>query len=230
MKLIVPIFLNTIAAQARQSTGHPFDATRISASIDSFAIVTGVTNRRTVGTVVQTIALDRGLIRVAIDYSLGPATQQRVEMAMDGKSLAPVAHWETLTRRGLGETRGEVMFRDGRARGAYILSKGVIDVPVDSGVVDDDASTMLLSALPLDSAKSFTFRTFASPGRVEVTRVQVAGIDTITIPLGTFRAHRLVVMARDTSNVFVSVAPPHQVLLVRLSDGSQEMQLLNRRR
>jgi hypothetical protein len=229
MKQMIPVFVIVLLAGTRgQSTGHPFDASAINSSIDSFVVVTGVTTPRTVGHVVQTIARERGAIRLAVDYNLG-ATMQRVEMVMDGNSLAPMAHWESLIRRGLGETRGEMQFRDGRARGVYILSKGVVDVPIDTGVVDDDASTALLAALPLDTGRTFTFRTFASPGRVEVTRVQVAGIETVTVPAGRFETWRLTVMARDTSNVFVSTGIRRRVVLVRLSDGSQEMRLVNKR-
>lgn len=227
MKLLVTCVLVGLAAFSRQSTGHPFDARRISPSIDTFAIVTPVTGARPAGLVVQTIARDRDVLRVAIEYQLGQTTQ-RVEMAMNGSTLAPLAHHESLTRRGLGTTRGEVYFRDGRARGAYILSKNIVDVPLDSGIVDDDMSTVLLAALPLDSAKSFVFRTFAAPGKVEITRVLVAGLDTVSVPAGRFEAYRLTVMARDTSSVFVSTALPRRVVLVRLGDGSQEMRLINR--
>lgn len=228
MKIATSVLLVVLIAASGQSSGHPFDATRIAAGIDSFAIVTPVT-QRTAGYVVQTVARDGGNIRMAIDYDLGP-TVQRVEMMMNGRTLAPVAHWEGLTRRGRGDTRGEVRFTDGRARGAYILSRGVIDVPVDTGLVDDDASTALLAALPLDTGRAFTFRTFASPGQVEITRVTVGGIDTVTVPAGRFETYRLEVMARDTSTVFISRAAPYRVVLVRLRDGSQEMRLINRGR
>jgi hypothetical protein len=216
-----------LGAQSEQRAGHPFEPARLRSGIDSFALVMRVTGDRPAGYVVQTIARDGGNLRMAVDYDLG-ATIQRVEMMMDARTLAPMAHWEGLRRRTGGETRGEVQFRNGRARGAYILSKGVIDIPIDTGLVDDDASTALLAALPLDSARSFTFRTFASPGQVEITRIQVAGIETVTVPAGRFEAYRLVVMARDTSSVFVSTASPRRIVLVRLSDGSGEMRLLNR--
>src|SRR5207253_1280639 len=114
-----------------------------------------------------------------------------------------------------GDANGELMFSDGRVRGAYIMSRGIIDLPLEQGIIDDDAATMLLATLPLDSARAFTFRSFASPGRVETTRVEVAGIDTVSVPAGRFVAHRLVVMARDTSNVFVSTSLPRRVVLVR---------------
>jgi hypothetical protein len=151
-------------------------------------------------------------------------------MAMDPRTLAPLAHWETLSRRGLGDASGEILFRDGRARGAFILSRGLIDIPLDTGIVDDDASTALLVALPIDSMRAFTFRTFASPGEVQITRVRVEGLDTVTVPAGRFAAHRLLVMARDTSRVYISATPPRRVVLVRLGSGSQEMRLINARR
>lgn len=228
MKQLIPVFVIALAGWRGQSAGHPFDASAINASIDSFVVVTGVTTPRTVGHVVQTIARERGAIRLAVDYSLG-TTFQRVEMVMDGKTLAPMAHWESLSRPGRGQARGEVQFKGGRASGAYILSKAVFDVPVDPDLVDDDASTALLAALPLDTGRTFTFRTFASPGHVETTRVQVAGVESVTVPAGRFDTWRLVVMARDTSTVFVSTGIRRRVVLVRLGDGSQEMRLVNKR-
>jgi hypothetical protein len=232
MKRLIPFFLVTLAAaQARQSPGHPFEPALIVASIDSFVIVTKVTSGgwRPVGGLIQTVARDSAAIRMSVDYAF-PDSKQRVEVAMDAKTLAPLAHWETLSSRGKGDTHGEVMFREGRARGAFILSKRVFDVAIDTGIVDNDASTALLSTLPLEINRTFTFRGFVSPGQMEVTRVHVASIDTVTVPAGRFPSYRLLVMARDTSNVFISRSSPRRVVLVRLGDGSQEMRLISSRR
>jgi hypothetical protein len=230
MRLILVAAALAGAAAIPYSPGHPFDPSRIAPASDSFVVVTRAAGGawRPVGGVIQTVARDSNAIRIAVEYAF-PDSKQRVEMAMDPASLAPLAHWETLTRRGLGDASGEILFRDGRAKGAFILSKGVIDVPLDTGIVDDDASTALLPSLPLDSLRSFNFRTFASPGEVQVTRVRVEGLDTVSVPAGRFVVHRLVVMARDTSRVFVSTSAPRRVVLVRLGDGSQEMRLVNRR-
>ena len=231
MKRLIPLLGLVVAATTGQSTGHPFVASRIVPASDSFVIVTRVNGGpwRPAGGLVQTIARDTTAIRIAVEYSF-PDTRQRVEMAMHPTTLAPLAHWETLSRRGVGDATGEVMFRDGRARGAFILSKTLIDVPLDSGIVDDDASTALLATLPLDSARDFSFRAFASPGELQVTRVRVEAIDTVTVPAGKFAAHRLLVMARDTSHVYVSTTMPRRVVLVRLGNGLQEMRLINGRR
>jgi hypothetical protein len=228
---LIILLVAGLGANRPQQTTHQFDPSKLRASSDSFVVVrldsTG--KWRTVGGVVQTIAHDSAAIRLAVEV-LFPGSRQRVEMAMDPKTLAPIAHWETLTNRERGETKGEVMFRDGRARGAFILSKGVIDMPVDTGLVDDDASTALLATLPLDSARAFSFRTFASPGKVETTRVRVDGTEIVRTLAGDFHTHRLVVMARDTSTVFVTTTPPHRVVLVRLAGGTQEMRLINPQR
>ena len=89
---------------------------------------------------------------------------------------------------------------------------------------------MLLTGLPLDTGKAFAFRVFGSPGQVETTRVRVAGRETVEVPAGRIPSYRLVVMARDTSTVFISQATPRRVVLVRLGDESQEMRLINARR
>jgi hypothetical protein len=182
---------------------------------------------RPIGGVVQTIARDTAAVRISVDYAF-PNSQQRVEMAMHRTTLAPLAHWESLSRAGRGDVTGEMMFEGGRARGAFITSKGIIDTPIDTGIVDNDASTALLATLPLQVGRAFTFRSFASPGQVEVTRVSVAAIDTVTVPAGRIPSYRLTVMSRDTSQVFVSTAEPRRLVLVRLGDGSQEMRLVNR--
>jgi hypothetical protein len=135
----------------------------------------------------------------------------------------------TLDANGRVASPGQVVFRDGRAKGAFLLSKSVFDIPLDSGIVDDDASTALLTALPLDSATEFTFRTFASPGELQVTRVRVMGDSTLSVPAGKFTTHHLLVMSRDTSHVFLSSARPRRVVLVRLANGLQEMVLINKR-
>jgi hypothetical protein len=213
MKHLIPAVLIAIGLGAvGQAPGHPFDAASITASLDSFVLVTPVTGPKPVGYVVQTIARDRdNNLRVAVDYDLGPSAQ-RVEMLMHGRTLAPIGHWEGLTRRGRAgqQLTGEVRFRDGRASGAYILSKRVFDIPLDTG-------------------RAFTFRTFASPGQVELTRVKVEAIDTVSVPAGVYEAYRLRVIARDTSAVFISTITPRRTLLVRLANGSSEMQLKSHR-
>ena len=233
MKTLVTalVLVSALAATTPQSSGHPFDPTRIASRADSFVVVTRVTGGEwaVIGGVVQTVARDSTAIRLGLD-AVFTDSKQRIEMAMHPATLAPLAHWERISRRGQGDANGELMFSDGRVRGAYILSKGIIDLPLDKGIVDDDAATMLLATLPLDSARAFSFRTLASPGKVETTRVEVKGIDTVSVPAGRFVAHRLVVMARDTSDVFVSTTLPRRVVLVRLANGSTEMRLVNGRR
>jgi hypothetical protein len=226
--LVTALFVAGVAATAQQSPGHPFNPSRIVPSADSFVVVTRVTGGDwgAIGGVVQTVVRDTNAIRMSLD-AVFMDSKQRIEMAMHPGTLAPLAHWEKVSRKGQGDANGELMFSDGRVRGAYILSKGVIDLPLERGIIDDDAATMLLATLPLDSARAFSFRTFASPGKVETTRVEVVGIDTVSVPAGRFVAHRLVVMARDTTNVFVSTTPPRRVVLVRLANGSTEMRLIN---
>src|SRR4051812_6082046 len=119
MKTFVTALLVTFTvAAAPQSAGHPFDPTRIVASADSFVVVTRVTGNdwRVIGGVVQTIARDTNAIRMSLDAAFMDS-KHRIEMAMHPTSLAPIAHWEKISRRGQGDANGEVMFSDGRVRG-----------------------------------------------------------------------------------------------------------------
>src|SRR3954468_4400337 len=111
MRPLIPgLALVLVAATTAQSPGHPFDPSKIAASIDSFVIVTRVTpgTWRPAGGLVQTVARDTNAIRIAVDYAF-PDSRQRVEMAIHPSTLAPIAHWESLARRGR-TTSGEVFF------------------------------------------------------------------------------------------------------------------------
>jgi hypothetical protein len=231
MKLLVPIVLGVVggvgAVAGEQSLGHPFDPARIVPSIDSFALVMRVTGDRPAGYVVQTIAREPKVVRMATEYNVGPS-RQRIEMAMDSATLAPLMHWENITVNGR-EARGEVHFTNGHATGAYIRAKSIIDVPIPAGVIDEDAGTALLPTLDLEKQQPTSFRMFGAPGMMSTTRVEMLGIDTVSVPAGTYEAFRLKVMARDTSEIFVSTIRPRRVLLVRLGDRSGEMRLISHR-
>jgi hypothetical protein len=228
MKILIPFLIGAVGAAAvRQSAGHPFDPARVVPSIDSFALVTRVTGEKPAGYVVQTIARQPKVVRIATEYDLGDL-KQRIEMAMDSATLTPLMHWESIVAAGR-EARGEVHFTDGRASGAYIRAKSIIDVPVPAGVIDEDAGTALLPALDLDKLQPVSFRMFGPPGVLSTTRVEALGIDTVSVPAGTYEAFKLRVMARDTSEIFISTVRPRRVLLVRLGDHSGEMRLISHR-
>jgi hypothetical protein len=231
MKRLLSRAIVVLAATAAQSPGHPFDPSLITPGADSLVIETRADPKapwRATGGLIQTVARDTNAIRISVDIEFANSAQ-RVEMAMHPESLAPLAHWETLNANGRAASPGQVIFRDGRAKGAFLLSKSVFDIPLDSGIVDDDASTVLLTALPLDSEKEFSFRTFASPGELQLTRVRVVGDSTFSVPAGNFTTRHLLVMSRDTSHVYVSTSKPRRVVLVRLGTGLQQMVLYNKR-
>src|SRR3954469_5015524 len=183
MRLLVPIAVAAGVmgtAVLGQSSGQPFDPARITPSIDSFALVLRAAGEKPAGYVVQTIAREPKVVRMAIEYDLGPS-KQRIEMAMDSATLAPLMHWENVTV-GAREAHGEVHFTNGHATGAYIRAKSIIDVPVPLGVIDEDASTALLPALDLDRQEMISFRMFGAPGEISTTRVEMLGKDTVNVP------------------------------------------------
>ena len=205
---------------------HPFTPASLRFATDSFALVTRVTGAPPAGYVIQTISREGDHIRIVVDYDLIGALRQRVNMEMDGTTLAPIRHTETVQQPGRGQVRADIVINNGRAKGDFVRALAMVDVPVDADAIDDEASTALLPSLPLRDGYATSFTTFAAPGRTETTRVTVTGRETVAVPAGTFEAFRLVVMARDTSYVFVTTSSPRRVVLVRLPDGSGEMRLL----
>lgn len=227
MKQILSVLAMALAASAaQQPAGHPFHSGQLRTGTDSFALFSPPSRPTPAGYVVQSVLRDRDSIRIVVDYDLGRALRQRVEMLMSGSTLAPISHAETAQSAGRAAVRAEVRFRGGRAVGDFLRERAPVDAPIDAGVIDDEAATALLTTLPLVDGYRTSFQTFASPGRVETTRLSVLGRDTITVPAGHFETFRVEVMGRDTSHIFITTRAPRRVVLVRLLDGSGEMRLL----
>ena len=67
-----------------------------------------------------------------------------------------------------------------------------VDTTVPAGTIDDNALTLLLTALPLEQGKTFHLNVFSSgDGTTKVASVMVGGIEQVVVPAGTIAAYRL---------------------------------------
>jgi zinc protease len=67
-----------------------------------------------------------------------------------------------------------------------------VDTTVPTGTIDDNALTLLLTALPLEQGKTFNLNVFSSgDGVTKVVSVKVGGVEQVVVPAGTIPAYRL---------------------------------------
>jgi hypothetical protein len=103
-----------------------------------------------------------------------------------------------------------------------------IDTTLVPGTIDDNALSMLLPALPLAEGKSFILNVFSSgEGTTKVVTVKVAGMESITVPAGTFPAYRLELSGMQLPVVMhVSAASPRRVIRVAPTGAPLVFQLV----
>lgn len=100
-----------------------------------------------------------------------------------------------------GGTRFVLTYAQGRVRGS--LSADGAEDPVDADLggeafADGACSGIVLAALPLAVGYQAEFRAFNLRARKAVTkRIRVEGLETVTVPAGTFKAFKAVVTTTD---------------------------------
>ncbi len=193
----------------------PFDAARVVARSDSFAVMV---QGRQVGGIRETIAAADGGFRLTSVQALA-GMNQSTEVRFS-KSLAMTSV------RQEGQARGqamkiEVTYAGGRARGTATtpgpqgMKTIAVDTTVPAGAVDDNALQALLPALPLGAGRSFQVPVFASgQGTSKVMTVAVSGSESVTVPAGTFEAWKVDVTGGQVPVIFwISKTSPRVVKL-----------------
>jgi zinc protease len=114
-------------------------------------------------------------------------------------------------------------YSGGRVKGTVVVPQGTgepksmtIDTTAAPGTVDDISVNLVLPALPLAEGKTFSVPVFsANDGATKVLTVRVAGIESVTVPAGTFQAYRLELAGMQVPIVcHVSTASPRRLLRV----------------
>lgn len=97
------------------------------------------------------------------------------------------------------QTEIHLTYANGRVKGTAMAPQQggtpkqiTVDTVAPPGTIDDNALGVLLAALPLEQGKSFNLTVFSSgEGASKVVTVKVAGVESVTVPAGTFPAYRL---------------------------------------
>ena len=159
----------------------------------------------------------------------GGVVQQGTTLRMDA-ALAP----RMLEQRGKmqgQETKGDVTFAGGRAKGAATAAspQGIkpvtIDVELPAGTLDDNAVALALPLLRWAPGAKHTLSIFSSgKGTVTPLTMTVTGTEQVAVPAGTFEAYRIEQTGGEQPiTYFVATAAPHRLL--KVSTGPVELVL-----
>jgi hypothetical protein len=104
-----------------------------------------------------------------------------------------------------------------------------VDVQLPSGAIDDNALQFLLSTLTLKTGAKYDVDMFSSgKGEVKKVALTVGEQESVTVPAGTFHAHRVRLEGGASPVSFwVSAAPTQRVVKISL-EGSPMSFLLVR--
>jgi hypothetical protein len=229
LKAIAPVRIVDVAGHALspaalvpQSGRLPLDPTQIRVGRDSFTVLI---QGAPVGT--RTTLLQRTADSLVFTESLTvpPEAATVIIALLDPSDLTTKALDQSGTA---GGQRSEIhlRFAAGRVKGRAILPQPggapvaiAIDTAIASGpYYTEFASNVLIRALPLRPMATFSIPVFSVGDRVVRTlNVQVAGMDTLTVPAGTFRALKVTVSGGEIPMAFyVSEASPRRILKVEI--------------
>ena len=114
----------------------------------------------------------------------------------------------------------------GRVKGSAIVPQQsgtprtvAIDTAIAPGTYDDNAINVIVLALPLDTGKRFAVNGFsAGDASTKVLTVTVAGLDSVTVPAGTFVAFKVEVSGGGAPFVlYVSRDAPRRIVKVEIA-------------
>lgn len=159
------------------------------------------------------------------EETVTPGGGQRTRIA-----LATDASPRSVAQQGLGRGVGvftDITYAGGRVKGrhgvrtaaAAPIDTSDIELAVPAGVVDDNALSFLLTALPWAEGATWTFPLFSSGKReVSARTLRVMEAESVTVPAGTFETWRADMDAGDNIITFnVTRTQPHRLVQVRVS-------------
>jgi zinc protease len=224
LKVIAPVRLVDIEGKAMDPAelnpvggAVSFDRSQIVARSDSFqALVQG----NVLGAQVTTVDVAGDSIVYTESTSIG-AFQQRSTVVLNGDLTMRRADQTGSVQNQRTETH--LTYAGGRVTGTAMAPQPTgtpksltVDTVVAPGAIDDNALTALIVALPFEQGQTFNLNVFSSgEGATKVVSVKVAGVETVTVPAGTFPAYRLELSGMQLPIVMhVSQAAPRRLLRI----------------
>jgi zinc protease len=209
----------SIAALMPSNAPPTFDRAQIVARRDSLqAVLQG----NPFGMQVTSVAFQGDSVVFTETTALGPLVQQQTTVVLDTAGLAMRRTQQTGTVQNQ-KSEISLAYAGGRVKGNATVPQGggtpqavAIDTTVPPGTVDDNALNLLIPALPLAEGKSFNLNVFSSgQGVTKVVTVTVAGVESLTVPAGTFTAYRLELSGMQLPVVMhVSTETPRRLLRI----------------
>lgn len=192
---VVDIEGNRIDPADLNPTGGPvaFDTTQIVARSDSFqALVQG----NALGGQTTNVVLSGDSIVYTENTAIG-GFQQRSTVVLN-RDLTMRRTEQAGTVQGQ-QTSIQLAYGGGRVKGTALSPSPTgkprsvaVDTTVPTGTIDDNALTLVLTALPLERGKTFHLNVFSSgDGVTRVVSVKVGGVEQVVVPAGTLAAYRL---------------------------------------
>jgi hypothetical protein len=204
-----------------KATALVLDPAHIVARRDSFQIAA---QGNPIGTQITETVVEGSELTVRETTNIAMVGMQQESEAV--LSIEPVTMRsvdQTLTFRGqTGETH--LVFAEGRVTGSATTPQPTgqfetqdIDAALLEGVVDQNVMAVVVPALPLAEGATFTMNVFdASEGGTVPLTLEVAGVEDVTVPAGTFSAYRVEITGgQQPVTLFVSQETPRRVVKIQ---------------
>jgi len=203
IKVIAPVRLVDVSGNPEDPTQlNPtvslapvvFDRNQIVARSDSFqALVQG----NAFGSRILKVDVTPDSIVYTQVTSIGTGLQQRSTVVLNADlSMRRSDQTSTIQTQ---QTETHLAYANGRVKGTAMspqpngTPKSVsVDTTVTAATIDDNALSVFLPALPLETGKMFNLSVFSSAdGVTKSVSVKVGAIENVAVPAGTFPAYRL---------------------------------------
>lgn len=153
---------------------------------------------------------------------------QSSTVRIDAQTLKPLSVDKTIQAEGT-DARIKASYPEGAGKMAIEATvngenrDATINVPANA--LDNDQILMTLRAAPLDVGYQASFVDVIVSRAAQVnTGVRVTGLETVTVPAGTFETYRVELNFSGTKQtVWYEVAPPHR--MVQYDNGANKMLL-----
>ncbi len=215
-----------------EATALVLDPAHIVARRDSFQILA---QGNVIGTQITETIVDGSRLSVVEKANIAMVGMQQESEAV--LTIDPVVMQrmdQTMTLQGQSG-RTQLIYADGRVTGTAQTPQPTgqfasrdIDAEILEGVVDQNVMPVIVPALPLAEGASFTMNVFdASEGTTMPLTVEVAGVEEVTVPAGTFAAYRVEIsggqqpvtlyVSQDTPRRVVKIQPAGQPITLELA-------------
>ncbi|HEY0972480.1 MAG TPA: insulinase family protein [Gemmatimonadales bacterium] len=195
------------------------DPSRLKAGRDSFVVL--VQGNPFGHTVTEVARATDGGVTITESTQLGPVMQQTTTVTLT-PALEPLRVEQSGRVQGQA-TKVDVTYANGRVTGTAAtpgmtgITEKTVDAEVPEGVIDDNTLATLLPILPWAADAKLTLPVFASgQGQLQQITLAVTGVESVTVPAGTFQAFRVEATGGQAPLTFlIEQAAPHRLLKIQ---------------